>query len=815
MAYIYSQLIKAQLENLSSDPSSPATGLTYFNTTSSEAKWYSGSAWKTAVDTDSSQTLTNKTLGSGTVLSSGFLLDSGTSFRDNLDTTKLMQFQLSGITTATTRTLTVPDANTTIVGTDVTQTLTNKTLTSPTMTTPVLGTPSSGTLTSCTGLPLSTGITGTLPVLNGGTGQTTATAAFNALSPTTTLGDISYHNGTDDVRLGIGTDGQTLKVSSGIPAWGDGGAGAGEINAILNPSAASAVTGWSDDANHSKTRLTSGSPLDPVISTAFRFTKDNTNVSTESSTSGVYYPFTLPVGIESRKLKVEFYCIVPATGVWKVSVYDGTTRLALSTDSSGATILPAGLTGKFVTYFDATANNSYTVSFTETSGVATNLDATSIIVGPGIQPQGAVVGEWLLGGTGQQFSLTNISNTHTVTRFRQIGDSIEAVAQFAITGAATGNVTLNTPTNMSLNTASVSSGAIHGQVRGRDDSGTATTIEWHGFIQNDGGSAFLFRGPDGQDLWSASRPFTWASGDSIYVRVSYPVSQWAGSGTVNLAQNDVQYASVADANNAAWDSNTTNTVYTPSGSLMQGSLTAFRIKTVTWQTPVLQNERVQLWFSKDQTNWYPAASAMIGSGNDVAINQLNSTGGINDGSGTWITNGATAYESKVYFARYLAIANDDSPVVNWPSSQAYWVLTKSVANQAVGFGTATSTQSGLVSREISETISGTMSGFSTGGAYSGKISRVGKLVTLSFSSQATGTKSGASAATLTIPEAYRPEATRGGTITFSQNGNVRFTAYVTVGTSGLFSIYGDLQGANLTAASGCGFNEYTSVSWAI
>ena len=83
-----------------------------------------------------------------------------------------------------------------------------------------LGTPSSGTLTSATGLPLTTGVTGTLPLANGGTGQTTATAAFNALSPITTAGDLILGNGANSAtRLAIGANTYVLTSNGTTASW--------------------------------------------------------------------------------------------------------------------------------------------------------------------------------------------------------------------------------------------------------------------------------------------------------------------------------------------------------------------------------------------------------------------------------------------------------------------------------------------------------------------------------------------------------------------------------------------------------------------
>ena len=59
-----------------------------------------------------------------------------------------------------------------------------------------------------------------LPIANGGTGQTTASAAFNALSPVTSTGDLIIGNGTNSAtRLAIGTNNYVLTSNGTTATW--------------------------------------------------------------------------------------------------------------------------------------------------------------------------------------------------------------------------------------------------------------------------------------------------------------------------------------------------------------------------------------------------------------------------------------------------------------------------------------------------------------------------------------------------------------------------------------------------------------------
>jgi hypothetical protein len=240
-----------------------------------------------------------------------------------------------------------------------------------------LGTPSSGTLTNCTGLPLTTGVTGTLPVASGGTGITSfGTGVATALGVNVGSAGSFLVNGDS---LGT-TSSLTLTYATGLPiSTGVSGLGTGVATFLSTPSSANLASAVTDE--------TGSGPL--VFATSPTFTSAIT-LGTQSTTRGTLVLANTASGSKAVTLQssnsaaaaytLTFPAAAPVNGYYLQTDTNGVLSWAAGGGGGGGS--PGGSNTQIQFNSASTFGGDAAFTFTNGSSIATvTLGVTSTTTG--------------------------------------------------------------------------------------------------------------------------------------------------------------------------------------------------------------------------------------------------------------------------------------------------------------------------------------------------------------------------------------------------------------------------------------------------
>ena len=480
-----------------------------------------------------------------------------------------------------------------------------------------------------------------------------------------------------EARLFSGTDGKIYVRKKGSSAAEElGASGSGEVNLVDTPSDAGSWVGV--NATVTTNTTAANNPLAGVI---------DSSISIASSTLNGYARtrFTMPSALKNRKLKLEWFQIAASlsSGAYKVEVYTNAssdysgayTELALSTDSSGTSSIP-NLNGKYSTTFDTNGSDYYEIRLVRTAASAATLYVANVVCGPGIQPQGAVVGEWV-SYTPTFEGLGTVTNASA--RYRRVGDSMQVA--FSVTSGTNTAVlaTVSLPSGFTINSTSIPANSIVG-----DLSASATPFD-SSLLYFSGASSKLYFTSGTANYTAGANGTTWANATGFGGNFFVPIAEWAGSGTVQLAQNDVEYA---------WNSDATTTAsvtgsgfgYGPSGVTFTSSnwsLGTSYVRRVQFQTPIQAGDKVELEIDNNGTGTWESFHALY-----PRVVQ----GAVNYGATLYPVFGSTTQYDVAFYAGGL-VANNTTYAQNgtlpWSGlgvSNTKWRVRKSSAGAAVGFG---------------------------------------------------------------------------------------------------------------------------------
>lgn len=383
-------------------------------------------------------------------------------------------------------------------------------------------------------------ITGQLPIANGGTAAATANAGFNALSPSTTKGDLIGFS-TVNARLGVGANDTVLIADSAQTLGIRWGTPNGQLTGPMDIKNLTVAASVGSSAltlalkNLAGNDPSSGDPVVVSFRNATAATGNYTSVSAVAATSVVVSSGSTLGQVSGIATTFYLYAINNA----------GTLELAVSTRlfDEGSIVTTtaeggAGAADSATTIYSTTARSNVPlrliarmVSNQVTAGTWA-LVPTEIALGDNYMTNRLITPWVAYTPTG-----TWSANTTYTAFWRRIGDSIDLDITLAITGTPTSaTLTVNIPTGMTIDTAKLTSainggGPITGNVY-LLDSGTADYVGMLTYSSTTAIRPMWLDDSSSPGVAPASitqaAPYTFANGDKIVIRaMGLPIAEFA------------------------------------------------------------------------------------------------------------------------------------------------------------------------------------------------------------------------------------------------------------------------------------------------